>query len=67
MEVRAPLTQTLDRIAQSHIEGRVRPVVISRPMTAHNRCYHCHAEYEPVIGYYPHTDDCPCVSRWRKE
>lgn len=56
----APLTETLDRIAQSHIEGRVRTVASSRPMTAHNRCYHCGARYDDAIGYYPHAASCPC-------
>lgn len=59
----APLTETLDRIAQSHIEGRVRPVVPSRS-TSHHRCVHCGAEYEPAAGRYRHAAECPCTTFW---
>lgn len=67
-----PLTEQLDRIAQSHIEGRVERVrpapLVKFPWYAGrmrgssvHRCVHCGAEFDSLEGYYPHRYGCPCV------
>lgn len=71
------MTEPLDRIAQSHIEGRVErvragytiPANVSKaikqsyylPQKRDHICVHCGAEYDTLEGYYPHRYGCPCV------
>ena len=57
------ITEPLDRVAQSHIEGRVervRPAAVPACRSPMKPCYHCGAEYDEKIGYYPHAKHCPC-------
>lgn len=63
------ITEPLDRVAQSHIEGRVQPVrraaspACRSPMIP---CYHCGAAYNDTLGYYAHAHHCPCNQRGTK-